>query len=150
MRIDPIEKLREVCLAMPEVVEKEAWGEATFRVRGKMFAMTDNNHHDSGHVAVWCMAPPLAQAMLVESNPDVFFVPPYVGHKGWVGVRLDRKLDWKQIAQVLSDAHREATTKRPSKLRAAASLDGLAPRRARKRGARGSSIKIRHDGWRSR
>ena len=78
-----IKRLRAVCLALPEAIEKEAWGECTFRVKGgSMFAMTDNDHHHSGHVAVWIKAPPEVQLILVNSNPARFFVPPYVGAKG--------------------------------------------------------------------
>jgi predicted DNA-binding protein (MmcQ/YjbR family) len=101
-----IKKLREVCLALGDVVEKEAWGECTFRaVDGSMFAMTDNNHHESGHVAVWVKAPAMAQEILINSNPESFFRPPYMGHKGWVGVRIDRRVDWKQLAGILRDGY---------------------------------------------
>src|SRR5690349_12066149 len=87
-----IQKLRQICLSFPETYEKEGWGECTFRVtKGKMFAMSDFNHHQSGHIAVWLMAPRLAQEALVEKDPKRFFRPPYVGHQGWVGVRLDYK-----------------------------------------------------------
>ncbi|HYA35667.1 MAG TPA: MmcQ/YjbR family DNA-binding protein, partial [Candidatus Binataceae bacterium] len=101
-----IGRLREICLALPRAVEKEAWGECTFRVEGgTMFAMTDNNHHRSGHVAVWVKAPPTIQEVLVRSAPDRFFKPPYLGHKGWVGVRLTRKSDWEQLAGILRDGY---------------------------------------------
>jgi len=100
-----LKRLREICLAFPEAAEKEAWGECTFRVAGKMFAMTDNNHHDSGHVAVWIKAPPTAQERLIRSDPARFFKPPYVGHKGWVGVRLDKKVRWNDLAAILNDGY---------------------------------------------
>jgi predicted DNA-binding protein (MmcQ/YjbR family) len=101
-----IHKLRKVCLALGNVVEKEAWGECTFRaVDGSMFAMTDNNHHQSGHVAVWVKAPAMAQEILIKSDPQRFFKPPYMGHKGWVGVRLESKADWEQIAAILKDGY---------------------------------------------
>lgn len=90
-----IKRLREVCLALPDAFEKEAWGECTFRVTGgSMFAMTDNNHHNSGHVAVWVKVPPMVQEILVKSDSKRFFVPPYMGPKGWIGVRLDHKVNW--------------------------------------------------------
>lgn len=98
-------RLRAICLAMPETSEKEAWGECTFRVAGKMFAMTDNNHHDSGHLAVWIKAPPSAQTRLIAEDPERFFKPPYVGHKGWVGARLDLKPNWRDLAAILTDAY---------------------------------------------
>jgi predicted DNA-binding protein (MmcQ/YjbR family) len=101
-----IRKLRAVCLALGDVVEKEAWGECTFRVvDGPMFAMTDNNHHRSGHVAVWVKAPAMAQEILISSDSERFFRPPYMGHKGWVGVRLDSKPDWEQLTAILKDGY---------------------------------------------
>ena len=107
-----IGKLREICLAMPEATEKEAWGECTFRVGGKMFAMTDNDHHESNHVAVWVKAPPMVQEILVGSDPKRFFKPPYVGHKGWVGVRLDIEVKWDELAAILEDGYRMSAPKR--------------------------------------
>ena len=101
----PIKRLREICLALPGTSEKEAWGECTFRVGGKMFAMTDNNHHDSGHVAVWIKAPAMVQEILAGSDPVRFFKPPYVGHKGWVGVRLDVRVDWDELTAILKDGY---------------------------------------------
>ena len=101
-----IKRLRETCLAFPAVFEKEAWGECTFRVTGgKMFAMTDSNHHNSGHLAVWVMAPPTVQETLIRSMPERFFNPPYVGVKGWVGVRLDTSIDWDELAAILQDGY---------------------------------------------
>jgi hypothetical protein len=108
----PIPHLREICLALPETEEKEAWGECTFRVGGKMFAMTDNDHHESGHVAVWIKAPPMVQEILVSSDPKRFFKPPYVGHKGWVGVRLDVKVVWDELAAILRDGYLMTAPKR--------------------------------------
>lgn len=108
-----IERLRELCLALPECFEKEAWGECTFRVTGgSMFAMTDNNHHGSSHIAVWLKTPRDLQEMLVSADAKRFFVPPYVGPKGWLGVRLDYKVDWTELAELLKDAHAMAAPKR--------------------------------------
>jgi hypothetical protein len=102
-----IRRLRDICLAFPAVVEKEAWGECTFRVAGgKMFAMTDCDHHKSGHVAIWIMAPPTVQESLIRSMPDRFFRPPYVGAKGWVGVLLNAHTDWEELAGILRDGYR--------------------------------------------
>ena len=113
-----IKKLREICLALPEVFEKEAWGECTFRVTGgSMFAMTDNNHHGSGHVAVWVKAPAMVQEILVNSDPKRFFIPPYMGKQGWVGVRIDYKVKWDQTAAILKDGYLLSL---PKKLRAGA------------------------------
>jgi hypothetical protein len=103
---DPaLRRLRKICLGFPEVVEKEAWGECTFRVRDKMFAMTDYHHHGADHVAVWIKAPEMVQEILVKSDPARFFRPPYVGHKGWVGVRLDGGLNWDELAAILKDGY---------------------------------------------
>jgi predicted DNA-binding protein (MmcQ/YjbR family) len=112
----PIRRLREICLALPGAIEKEAWGECTFRVgRGKMFAMTDNDHHQSGHYAVWCLASPMVQEILVKDDPKHFFVPPYLGHKGWVGVRLDvGGVNWEQLAGILQDGYKLASAKHPA------------------------------------
>lgn len=101
-----IRRLRELCLALPDAFEKEAWGECTFRVRGgSMFAMTDNHHHGSEHIAVWVKAPPQEQEILVAADPSRFFVPPYVGPKGWIGVRLDRTPDWEALRDILAQGH---------------------------------------------
>jgi hypothetical protein len=114
-----IQRLREVCLAFPRAFEKEAWGECTFRVTGgSMFAMTDCDHHDSGHTAVWVKATPMVQEILVGANPKRFFKPPYVGHKGWVGVRLDDTGDWDELAAILKDGYLMSV---PAKLRRAVS-----------------------------
>jgi hypothetical protein len=107
----PIDKLREICLALPDATEKEAWGEPTFRVRGRMFAMYANNHHDDGRIAVWCKAPLGYQSMMAGVAPKRFFVPPYVGVNGWVGVRLDLDVDWKEVAGVVEQAWRMASEK---------------------------------------
>ena len=108
-----LKRLREVCLLLPEDFEKEAWGECTFRVTGgSMFAMTDNNHHGSGHVAVWVKAPPMVQEILINSDPKRFFIPPYMGPKGWVGVRLDAKVKWDEVAGILKDGYQMSVPKR--------------------------------------
>ena len=111
-RNDPLPRLRKLCLALPDATEKEAWGEPTFRVGGKMFAMYTNDHHGDGIVGIWCKAPPGVQEILVGANPKRFFRPPYVGHKGWVGVRLDGKIDWEEVADILEDAYRMTAPKR--------------------------------------
>ncbi|MFN2400131.1 MAG: MmcQ/YjbR family DNA-binding protein, partial [Gemmatimonadaceae bacterium] len=84
----PLERLRKLCVALPEAHEVEAWGEPTFRVRNKMFAMyaSSNNHHGGGRPGVWCKSTHLIQDMLVHVEPDRYFVPPYVGPSGWVGI----------------------------------------------------------------
>src|SRR5512145_1294239 len=103
----PIARLRRVCLALPDAHEVEAWGEPTFRVRNKLFAMyaDASNHHGDGRPAVWCKAPPGNQSLMVRTAPDKFFVPPYVGPSGWVGIYLDGPAHWKEIAEFLRDAY---------------------------------------------
>jgi predicted DNA-binding protein (MmcQ/YjbR family) len=108
-----LHRLRKVCLSLPETFEKEAWGECTFRVKGgSMFAMTDNNHHGSGHVAVWVKAPAMVQEILVKSDATRFFVPPYLGTKGWVGVRLNDNVNWEEVAGILKDGYQLSLPKR--------------------------------------
>ena len=103
---DPaIDRLRAICLALPETTEKMAWGEPTFRVRGKLFAQLDNHHHSADHLAVWLPMPLGAQEGLVYMDPVRYFVPPYVGGRGWVGVRIDRRPNWKAIADLVREAY---------------------------------------------
>jgi hypothetical protein len=87
----PIDRVRRLALALPEAAEQEAWGEPTFRVKKKIFAMfaASGNHHGAGRNAIWCNAPLGVQEMLVRAEPEKFFVPPYVGPKGWIGVTID-------------------------------------------------------------
>jgi len=106
-----VERLRRICLGLPEVTEKVSWGELTWRM-DKIFAQMDTHHHDSDHVAVWLAMPPGMQEAMVEEDPASFFRPPYVGHKGWVGVRIDGRPDWKVVAGLVRDAHRFVTSSR--------------------------------------
>ena len=99
-----VQRLRRICLALPGVTEKIAWGELTWRV-GKIFAQMDTHHHGAEHVAVWLAVPPGLQEALIEEDPRRFFRPPYVGSKGWVGVRIDAGPDWKVVTSVVRDAH---------------------------------------------
>lgn len=103
----PLTRLRKVCLALPEAHEVIAWGEPTFRVRNKMFATfaAAGNHHGAGRPAVWCKAGPGNQAIMVESAPQRFFVPPYVGPSGWVGIWLDKRVHWGEVGELLRDAY---------------------------------------------
>ncbi len=109
---DPLQRLREICLALPEAIEKETWGEPTFRVRDKIFAMFTHNEPDDGHVALWCKAPEGLQEILVSAAPQRFFVPPYVGRKGWIGLRLDVHVDWSEVADLLKDSYKMTAPKR--------------------------------------
>src|SRR4029077_2954016 len=106
-----IERLRRICMALPEVVEKIAWGELTWRA-GKIFAQMDTHHHGADHVAVWLPARPGVQEALVEEDPAQFFRPPYVGHLGWIGARIDRRPDWRVVAGLVANAYREVAPPR--------------------------------------
>ena len=110
-----IERLRKICLALPEATEKEAWSEPTWRVKGKMFAQMDDYHHGSPHCAVWLPSTIEAQEALIAADPKRFFRPAYVGHKGWVGVVLDTGPDWAVVAELVRDAYRRVA---PAKLAA--------------------------------
>ena len=105
----PTDRLRAICLALPDATEIETWGDLTFRVRGKIFAMEKRG---DGRVSVWCKAPPGSQMVLVGADPDRFFVPPYVGPKGWIGMRLDRNPDWKEVATLVTRSYRLIAPKR--------------------------------------
>lgn len=111
-RPDVLKKLRALCLALPETSEKEAWGGPTFRVKGKMFAMYADNHHGSGHVAVWCNADADARDTVIAADSGRFFVPPYVGVRGWLGVRLDKRIGWKRITEIVEHSYRLTAPKR--------------------------------------
>jgi hypothetical protein len=113
-------KLREICLGLPETSERLSHGAPTFFIREKRaFVMVMTDHHGDGRFALWCAAPDGMQKMLVEADPKRFFVPPYVGHRGWLGVRLDRGLHWDEVAGIAEDAYAEVA---PKKLVAAAKL----------------------------
>jgi hypothetical protein len=110
----PIDRLRIVCLALPEAHEVEAWSEPTFRVKNKIFAMyaASDTHHGAGRPAVWVKSTHLIQDMLIHDDPDRYFAPPYVGPKGWLGIRLDRRPNWKTIGDLIRDAYLLTAPKR--------------------------------------
>ncbi len=100
-----LQRVRRICATLPETTEKLSHGEPTFFVRKKVFAMFSNNHHHDGHVAVIVPAPPGIQAMLIESSPEKFYKPPYVGVRGWVGIELGRISD-EELASHIRQAWR--------------------------------------------
>ena len=110
----PLTRVRKLCLALPEAHEVEAWGAATFRVRKKLFAMysSPDSQHGGGRPAVWCKAGPGNQHLMVAAAPKRFFVPPYVGPSGWVGVYLDGAVDWAELDELLRDAYRLVAPKK--------------------------------------
>jgi hypothetical protein len=109
-----LDRLREICLAFPEVTERPSHGAPTWFVRGKSSFVTfwEHGHHQHDFPHVWCAAPPGAQEALVASDPDRFFRPPYVGGRGWLGVRLDGEVDWTELAELCEDAYRVVAPKR--------------------------------------
>jgi hypothetical protein len=112
------ERLRVICLALPEVTERPSHGAPTWFVRGKKSFATlwADGHHDNQFPHLWCAAPPGAQQELTASEPGRFFRPPYVGGRGWIGVRLDRDVDWAEIAEICQDAYRVISAGRPTRL----------------------------------
>jgi hypothetical protein len=116
------DRLRRLCLRLPGVIERLSHGEPAWFVRGKLFATTADHHHDD-RLSVWCAAPLGAQEALVAADSDRFFRPPYVGHRGWLGVYLDVDVvDWEELAEIVEGAYRQVAPKRLQ-----AELDGGPP-----------------------
>ena len=113
-----LERVRKLCLALPEATERLGHGQPCFYVRDKhTFAMCTDNHHGDGRIAVWCAAPEGAQDVLLKADPEQFFYPPYVGVRGWIGMRLDIRPDWIRIAAVIDDAYYTVADKHSKKAR---------------------------------
>ena len=124
-------RLREISLALPEAKEKVAWGDPTFRVRDKIFAMQKGNY-EGGRPSLWLKGADGAQAMLVEAEPKRFFVPPYVGNKGWVGIYLDGpEPNWGMIRDLIVQSYQLIAPKRLT-----AELGEAVPRKATSKGAK--------------
>lgn len=113
MPADPFARLQSLCLSLPEAVEQETWDAPTFRVRNKIFAMTRDT---AGRVTVWCKARPGVQEMLIGADSGRFFKPPYVGPKGWIGIRLDDDTDWDEVDDLIEESYRMTAPKRLSAL----------------------------------
>jgi hypothetical protein len=110
---EALERVRALCFALPEVNERPSHGSPAFFVRDKRcFVMFLDDHHGDGRLALWCAAPEGMQHALVAGDPESYFVPPYVGHRGWVGVRLDRALSRDEIAGAIEDAWTAVAPKR--------------------------------------
>ena len=118
-----IARLRRLCLALPEVTERLSHGEPTWFIRDRTSFVTTADHHHDDRVAFWCAAPDGVQEDLVAAAPERFFRPPYVGHRGWLGVWLDVEQDWDEIAALVEGAYRRVA---PARL--AGALDGTRPR----------------------
>ena len=109
-----LDRLRKICVELPEVSERLSHGAPTFFVRDKRaFLMVMTDHHGDGRFAIWCAAGEGVREMLVETDPERFFKPPYVWHRGWLGMRLDRGMDHDELAGIIEDAYAEVA---PAKL----------------------------------
>lgn len=100
-----LDHVRRLCLALPETNERLSHGAPMFFVRDKKTFVIFQENHDAGRPAIWCHAPHGVQGALIEQDPGRFFLPPYVGPRGWVGVRLDRSVDWDLVAHLIEDAY---------------------------------------------
>jgi hypothetical protein len=104
-----LDRLRAICLALPEAAEDVGGvGSPSFKVREKIFAM---RHPHEGRSSLWCKAPRGFQDVIVGAEPERFFIPPYVGHHGWIGIWLDVDLDWGFVADLLEDSYRMTAPK---------------------------------------
>ena len=124
-----LERVRRICLALPETTERLSHGEPTFFVNNKVFVMFANNHHNDGRIAIWLPVPSGFQTALIETAPATHFMPPYVGTRGWIGIELDRIDDkdltfhvqtaWELIApkRLLSHSKTKDGSKEPSRKR---------------------------------
>ncbi|MFI6539383.1 MmcQ/YjbR family DNA-binding protein [Nonomuraea sp. NPDC050547] len=104
--MDQLERLRNLCLDLPETTERLSHGEPTWFVRDKKTFVTFADHHHDDRLGFWCAAPPGVQQELVAEDPEHYFRPPYVGHRGWLGVYLDVDVDWAEIKEIVTDAYR--------------------------------------------
>lgn len=112
MSVDPLAKIRETCLALPETNERLSHGAPCFFIRDKKsFVYFHDDHHGSGRVAIWCPSPAGVQEQMVEAEPDRFFRPPYFGVRGWLGVYLDVDPDWEEIAGIVAEGFRHVAPK---------------------------------------
>jgi predicted DNA-binding protein (MmcQ/YjbR family) len=119
---NPLDRVRRIVKALDSTTEVRSWGAPTFRVNNKIFAMyaSANDHHGYGRNAIWCMAGPGNQEFMVQARPDRFFRPPYVGPSGWIGIYLDGRVSWTEVAGLLEDAHRlrkEKNQRKPGRKR---------------------------------
>jgi hypothetical protein len=113
-RVDPVARVRAICTPFPEVTERLSHGAPTWFVRDRAVFVTFwvHGHHELERPHIWCAARPGVQTELIASTPHRFFRPPYVGHRGWLGVWMDGDVDWTEIAEVCEDAYRVVAPKR--------------------------------------
>jgi predicted DNA-binding protein (MmcQ/YjbR family) len=122
-----VERLRRICMALPGANERLSHGEPTwFAGRGKVFAMLDDHHHGAAHLSVWLPQPLGLQEALIAGDPSRFFRPPYVGPSGWVGVVLDTRPSWRQVADLVEQGFRQVAARK-----LVAQLDGATPGHSR-------------------
>jgi hypothetical protein len=110
MTKEQTERLRSICTALPDVTERASHGEPSWFIKGKKQFVTLADHHHDDRLAFWCAAPPGAQEAFIADDPQRYFRPPYVGHRGWLGVYLDVPVDWAEIAGIVAAAHDEVAT----------------------------------------
>ena len=109
---EALNHLKRICLKLPEVSLRPSHQTPTFFIRNKrVLCHLWDNHHGDGRLAIWCPAQPGVQSELIEREADRFFVPPYVGHRGWIGVRLDIDVDWDEIRGIIVEAYRATAPK---------------------------------------
>ena len=112
-----LDRIRTICLALPNTTEKLSHGAAAFFVPGGQYLAFVDNHHDDGRLAVWLAAPPGVQETLVAAEPKHFFRPPYVGPKGWIGINLDTGLEWGAVAALIEEGHAFIAAKKKGRSR---------------------------------
>jgi hypothetical protein len=113
---DPLASIRKIIAAWPETDERISHGSPTFWGGKKTFASFHDNHHGDGRVALWVKSDKDTQEGLTSANPKLFFIPPYVGPSGWLGVCVDGSIDWDVVAGLLEDGYRAVAPKRALKL----------------------------------
>jgi hypothetical protein len=108
-----LQRLRTICLGLPATSERPSHGAPSFFVKGKTcFLMLLDDHHEDGIFGIWCAAPPGNQELLIAADPARFFRPPYVGHRGWLGVRFNDGVDWDELVGIVEDAFATVAPKR--------------------------------------
>lgn len=110
--LDALDHVRRICLALPETNERLSHGAPCFFIRDKKaFVYFHEDFHGDGMISIWCPAPPGIQEQMVEAEPERFFRPPYLGVRGWLGVRLDVEPDWDEVAGIVEEGFRKVAPK---------------------------------------
>lgn len=111
-----VDRVRAICLGLPDVTERLSHGSPAFFIRRQFVMLWPDGHHDHEFPHLWCAAPTGSQEELVAASPDRYFRPPYVGSRGWVGMRLDGEVDWDEVGEVCLDAYRVVAPARLARL----------------------------------